>query len=151
MSRRKPAPTFEHAVHHMVHHGKHDVTELADMLGVSDSSLYRSANPYDEGANFPAKRLTGAMIAQNDFGPLYHMASRCGFVLYKISGRVRMSPDEISELQRVQSEATHSLLRFFAGEIDQHEAIQKIDAAISGMARARRSVEHGIKQEELQL
>lgn len=152
MSRRTSTPTLDHAIHRMVHHGRHSVDELADLLGWSPSSLYRAANPHDEGANFPANKLTGAMRAQGDFGPLQHMASRCGFALYRVPARVgRMQPGELADLQRAQAEAMHAIHRFFCGEIGQDEVRAAIDAAIGGLARARRAVDHGIRQEELGL
>jgi len=53
MRRRSSTPaTLEHAIHRMVHHGEHTVEELADLLGWSESSLYRASNPHDK----PLKR-----------------------------------------------------------------------------------------------
>jgi len=149
---RKTPPTLDHAIHRMVHHGHYDVTELADILGWSESSLYRSSNPHDDGANFPAKKLTGSMMAQRDFGPLMHMNQRCGFIAYPVPKKVgKMKQEDIANLQRIQAEAGHAIIQFFQGELTRHEAMQKIDAAITELARARKAVDHGIKQEELEL
>jgi len=149
--KRSPA-TLEHAIHEMVHHGEHEIDELADLLSWSESSLYRAANPYDEGANFPAKKLIPAMRAQNNFAPLFHLNQRLGFVAFPIPKRVGcMQPDELAELQTAQAAAVHAMYKFLSGEINQDEAREAIDNAIAKLARARKAVDHGIKQGELTL
>ncbi len=152
MAVRKSTPaTLQEAIHRLVLCGDLKITELADRLGWSQSSLYRAANPCDD-ANFPVTRLIPAMLAQNDFGPLHHIASRCGFALYKIPKRVgRMKPDELARLQKAQAEAVAALTKFFDGELDAGAARKAIDEAIGMLARGRRAVDHGTKQEELGL
>ena len=152
MARHSTPNTLDDAIYQMVHYGNHDINTLADMLGWSASSLYRATNLHDDGAAFPAKKLTGAMIAQHDFSPLRHMASRCGFVLYPVPKRVgRMQADEINELQLTQSQAIQALIKFFDEKATPDETRAAIDAAIGKLARGRRAVDHGIKQEELNL
>jgi len=106
MTVRKSIPaTLQDAIHHLVLCGQKKIPELADAIGWGHSSLYRAANPCDE-ANFPVGKLIPAMLAQQDFGPLHHIASRCGFVVYRIPKRMgRMKPDELSKLQIQQAEA----------------------------------------------
>jgi len=152
MARHSTPNTLDDAIYHMVHYGKQDINTLADMLGWSASSLYRATNLHDDGAAFPVKRLTGSMIAQADFGPLRHMASRCGFVLYPVPKRIgRMQASEINELQLTQSEAIQALIKFFDEKATPDETRAAIDAAIGKLARGRKAVDHGIKQEELNL
>jgi len=152
MAVRKSTPgTLQECIHRLVLCGDLCITELADRVGWSQSSLYRAANPCDE-ANFPASRLIPAMLAQNDFSPLRHIASRCGFALYKIPQKWgRMHPDELADLQKAQADAVHALSKFFASEITPEQARASIDAAIGKLARGRKAVNHGIKQEELEL
>lgn len=152
MSVRKSTPiTLQDSIHRLVLCGRLKIQELADRIGWSQSSLYRAANPCDE-ANFPVSKLIPTMQAQQDFGPLRHIASRCGFALYQIPRRIgRMRPDEIANLQQAQAEAIHAISRFFAGAITPDEARTAIDAAIGKLARSRKAVDHGIKQEELGL
>jgi len=151
MSRKRyKQVTLQHAIHDIVHNGPLDVPELADEIGCSESLLYRTSNPHDDEANFPVKRLIPAMRAQKDFGPLHHLASRCGFAIFKIPAKLgRMSQEDIAKLQLAQATAMKALCKFFDGDIDQQEAMQAIDDAIAGLARARKSVQHGTKQEEL--
>ncbi|OIO66905.1 MAG: hypothetical protein AUJ57_12090, partial [Zetaproteobacteria bacterium CG1_02_53_45] len=138
--------------HRMVHHGEHTVEELADLLGWSESSLYRASNPHDDAANFPSRKLIPAMRFQQDFGPLQHIASRCGFAIYRLPRRIgRMEATELADIQKAQVDAIHAIHQFIAGELSQAEAIEKIDTAIGGLARGRLAVNHGIKQEELGL
>lgn len=143
--------SLQDAIHHLVLGGELRITELADRLGWSESSLYRAANPCDE-ANFPVTRLIPAMLAQNDFAPLRHIAGRCGFALYKIPKKWgKMHPDELADLQKAQADAVHALSQFFSGELTPDQARAAIDRAIGKLARGRRAVDHGIKQEELEL
>jgi len=152
MARHSTPNTLDDAIYRMVHYGKHDINPLADMLGWSPSSLYRATNLHDDGASFPAKRLTGAMMAQGDFSPLRHIASRCGFVLYPLPKRIgRMQAAEINELQITQSETIQALIKFFNEESSPDETRAAIDAAIGKLARGRKAVDHGIKQGELSL
>ena len=152
MAVRNSTPaTLQDAIHRMVLAGRLNVMELADAIGWGHSSLYRAANPCDE-ANFPVSKLIPAMLAQDDFGPLRHIASRCGFALYKIPRRVgRMKPDELARLQKAQAEAVAALTKFFDGELEAPAARKAIDEAIGMLARGRRAVDHGTKQEELGL
>jgi len=147
----KPA-TFDDAIYGMVHHGHHSIEVLADMIGWNVSSLYRAANACDEQVNFPAKKLTGAMIAQQDFSPLFHMASRTGhLVIPQPKKRGRMTQDELNELQQHQLNALTALTKFFAGDMTQDDARKAIETAMGSLARGRLAVNHGIKQEELDL
>jgi len=149
--RHSTPATLQDAIHHLVLCGPVRIHELADRMGWSQSSLYRAANPCDD-TNFPVAKLIPAMQAQNDFGPLRHIASRCGFTLYRTPQKIgRMQPDEIADLQKAQAEAVHALSQFFAGDITPDQARQSIDNAISKLARGRKAVDHGIKQEELAL
>lgn len=152
MARHSTPNTLDDAIYRTVHYGKHDINLLADMLGWSASSLYRATNLHDDGASFPVKRLTGAMMAQGDFSPLHHIASRCGFVLYPLPKRIgRMQAKEINELQITQSEAIQALINFFNEKSSPDETRAAIDAAIGKLARGRKAVDHGIKQEEMSL
>jgi len=152
MAVRKSTPgTLQECIHRLVLCGQLCITELADRVGWSQSSLYRAANPCDE-ANFPAAKLIPTMQAQNDYGPLFHMAGRCGFALYKIPKKWgKMKPDELADLQKAQADAVHALSKFFANEITPDQARATIDTAIGKLERGRRAVNHGIKQEELEL
>ena len=147
----KPA-TLDDAIYGMVHHGKHGIETLADMLGWGVSSLYRASSTTDEQVKFPADKLTGSMIAQQDFSPLFHIASRCDFlVIPHPKRRGRMTQEELNELQQHQLNALQALTKFFAGDISQDAARKHIETAMGSLARGRLAVNHGIKQEELGL
>lgn len=147
----KPA-TLDDAIYGMVHHGKHSVEELADMLGWNASSLYRAANQNDEQVKFPADKLIACMLIQIDFSPLYHMASRCDqLCIPQPKKRGRMTQDELNDLQRHQLEALTALTKFFVGDIGQDDARKAIETAMGSLARGRLAVNHGLKQEELSI
>ena len=143
--------TLEQHIQLLIHHGKHSITELADAFGCSDSLLYRGSSLNDK-TNFPANKLVPSMIKQNNFDPLRHMASLCGFFLVAIPRvRGRMTTEEIAELQADQAEAFSMLLKFFQGKANQSDTFKAIEKAMGSLARGRMAVKHGIKQKELKL
>jgi len=147
----KPA-TLDDAIYGMVHHGKHSVERLADMLGWNVSSLYRAANINDEQVKFPADKLIACMTIQADFSPLYHMASRCDqLCIPQPKKRGRMTADEINTLQQHQLDAVVALTQFFAGNKAPDDTRKAIETAMGSLARGRLAVNHGTKQEELSL
>jgi len=147
----KPA-TLDDAVQGMVRHGKHSPEQLADLIGWNISSLYRAANPNDEQVKFPADKLIACMIVQEDFSPLYHMASRCDqLCIPQPKKRGRMTVDELNSLQQHQLDAVVALTQFFSGKKNPDDTRKTIEAAMGSLARGRLAVNHGIKQEELNL
>jgi len=151
MRRKIRTATLADAIYSLVHHGKLEIAELADEMGCSDSLLYRGASLNDT-TNFPLERLIPCMKLQNDFSPLYHIASRCDhIVIPQPKKRGRMKAEEVQELQQHQLNAVVALTQFFNGEVSQDDARKAIETAMGSLARGRLAVNHGIKQEELNL
>lgn len=144
-------PTLQDAIYNLVHNGGLSISELADEMGCSESLLYKGASLNDS-TNFPLKRLIPTMKRQGDFTPLFHIASRCDFLLVpQPKKRGRMRQEEIQELQQHQLNAVMALTKFFNGDTSQDDTRKAIETAMGSLARGRLAVNHGIKQEELNL
>jgi len=124
-----------------IHRAKLSVDELADLLGVSSSTLYRCGNPNDESARFPLERVIPLMEATKDYSILHHLARRTGHVVFKIPRAAARSQEKLHEFQVAFTTCFSALLSFYKDEISKEDTIAKIDALISAAAAHRRDVE----------
>ena len=129
-------------IYQTVHRSRFSVEELADAIGCSSSLLYRSANPNDPGARFPLERLLPLMNATRDFSILQHLASRAGFVLFRIPSRIRCQKTaDLNKFQSIFAQTFQALVKFKDGEISRDECLEKVDRLLSRTLELRKSVE----------
>lgn len=72
------AQTLMHVIHSMILSSNRSVTELAELAGVADSTLYNAANPADERHRFDVRWLLPLMRACGSTAPLDHLEARLG-------------------------------------------------------------------------
>ncbi len=129
-------------IYSTVHRSRFSVEELADAIGCSSSLLYRSANPNDPGARFPLERLLPLMAATRDFSILRHIASRAGFVLFKVPSRMRcQKTTDLNKYQSIFAEVFQALVKFKDGQASRDACLEQLDKFLSKTLELRKSVE----------
>lgn len=129
-----------------VHRKAESVEEIADRVGCSASLLYRCANINDAQARFPLEKLLPLMRATGDYSILKHLASRSGFILYKLPAKIK--PKKIADLNEYQgsfTDAFRALLDFKKGKITKKQCPIHIDKFLSQTIGLKKGVE-GVEQ-----
>lgn len=124
--------TLNHVIAHTVRRfaGPEGMERLADTLGIGASMLYRISNPCDEGAHLSTRHLVPLMKATGDASILGHLASRMGYLLYRLP-RVRTAREgEIARLQESQAKAIQMVLGFYAKTQNAEETMDALQAEI---------------------
>ena len=130
------------ALYGTIHRKKESVEEIADRVGCSASLLYRCCNVNDSQARFPLEKLLPLMRSVNDYSILRHLASRSGFILYKLPSRIKHNrAADLNKYQSLFTETFRSLLRFKDGEISKGECLKNIDRLLSSTVGIRKGIE----------
>ena len=125
-----------------VHRKKLSVEEIADELGCSSSLLYRCSNPNDSQARFPLEKVLPLMRVTRDYSILKHLASRSGFVLYKIPSRIKYNKiGDLNKYQSICADTFRALLDFKNEKISKEVCLRQIDEMLSGTVEIRKGIE----------
>ncbi len=117
--------------------------ELAEMLGLSLSYLYRACNPDDVAAQLKLSALLPFLKLTKNYNPLRFLARRCGFVLVPIPKRVpRMGPATVAALQAEFLECQTQIFKYSQGEVTKSEMQKEIYRMIETLIRLDRQVEN---------
>ena len=82
------------------------------------------------------------MNATHDFSILQHLASRAGFILFRIPSRIRCQKTaDLNKFQSIFAQTFQSLIKFRDGEISRDECLGQIDRLLSKTLELRKSVE----------
>jgi hypothetical protein len=76
--------TVRDVIKEMVINKNQTVTELADMLGCSDNSLYRYGLDGDSGTDMPVSKVIPLTHATRNLALIKHLANSCGCIVIKI-------------------------------------------------------------------
>jgi len=126
-----------------IHKKKKSIEQIADEVGCSPSLLYRCANINDLDARFPLERLLPLMRSAGDFSVLKHLASRSGYLLYKLPARIKFQ--KIADLNKYQSLLTDTfrgVLNFKDGRIRGKDCLSQIDELLTKTIELRRGIEN---------
>jgi hypothetical protein len=116
--------------------------ELAQMLGMSTSHLYRACNPDDDGAHLRLMSLLPFMRLTKNFGPLRWLARACGFVVVALPKRPRaIGPDTVAAVQRDMLDMTKALLDYNDGAASRADALDAVYAAIEKLIIVQKTIE----------
>ena len=125
-----------------VHRRKKSVEEIADRVGCSSSLLYRCSNPNDSQARFPLEKVLPLMLTTGDYGILKHLASRSGFVLYKIPARIKYNKTgDLNKYQSIFADTFRALLDFKEGRISKEKCLSQMDGFLGKTVEIRRGIE----------
>jgi len=124
-----------------VHKKSISIDEIADAIGCSSSLLYRCANVNDPQARFPVERILPLMRFVKDYSILRHLASRSGFLLYKLPSKIKYN--KAADLNRFQSLFTNvfrSLLDLKQGKISKEQCLSQVDEFLGRTIEIRESI-----------
>jgi len=143
-----PRKSLPQTIWETVHKSKLSVPELADEVGCSVDTLYKTAN-----VNMPAELKVSWLIplirATGNASILKHIATRLGYVLVRVPRARRMKPEEIADHQRTLADYQAALIRFNNGELNAEEVHEIVDKALTEVARAKKMVEADTPQQSL--
>ncbi len=147
--------TLKTELYQTVHKARLSVEQLAELLNVSASYLYRSVLEGDSGCRFPVDLLLPLMHATKDFRVLDLLNRRCDRVTAKLP-RIRKAKTNATlvagEVQRNFSTLMVEILQYFAepDEAKVAEIEERIHAHVGEMLTLRKAVQT-YKQRELEL
>ncbi len=94
--------TLKTELYQTVHNSRLSVEELAELLNVSTSYLYRSVLEGESGCRFPVELLLPLMRATKDYRVLEYLNSRCDRVTAKLPRVARLKKLEPREASKIQ-------------------------------------------------
>ena len=137
-------------VYKLIHRGKNDIEELAEVLGISTNYLYKMGLPEEHGSHsaIGLRRLVALMKAQGDNSILRHLCKRFGGVLVKLPRVARDKRDQIeiiSDYQETTAGVIQLMIDYF-NEPASHELrdrlIEKLYRITEKSVGIRKRVEH---------
>lgn len=132
------------------------IDQLAELMNVERSSLYRALNPYDDKANFPAKLLIPLMRNKKNVSILESMAYSFGYVLVKVPTGSFKKVDEmalITDFQYLCTEVVKQLLNYFNkdnGAEQQKSLVIDLNRVLKHTATIREYITRDVRQIELE-
>lgn len=109
-SNRRPPTTYDEAVYDMVHKSNVFPKQLADALGIGESTLYNAANPHMPETSLARKHIIPATRLTKNFAILDYMEHACGRVAFEIP-KVGNSFSEVAMEAAAATEHFGALLR----------------------------------------
>jgi hypothetical protein len=130
---------------------KKSVAQLADELGVAESTLYRYGLEGESGAEFPLKRLIPLMNAAADYLLLHHIANRCGFALVKLDRTRALKTKDPEVINEIQGRFAAMMAEFcsYTADASREETLALLDTIdmhmtdVASMRRAVKTYKHG--------
>jgi hypothetical protein len=92
-----------------IHRNKKPIAEIAELMGVSQPSLYRYGLENESGAEMPLSRLIPLMRATSNYSILERIAYLCGFILVKMPRFRARKMDEIDMIDGYQGTTVRAL------------------------------------------
>ncbi len=105
----KAATTYDEAVYEVVHHSIIPPKQIADALGIGESTLYNAANPHMSETTLGRKHIIPITRLTHNFAILDYMEHACGRVAFEIP-RVDGSFSEVAREASVATERFGRLL-----------------------------------------
>ena len=133
------------SLHLTVHGSKKSVEHLADVMGISASSLYRACLDGESGCRFPLDLLIPLMQATGNYSVLDHINARCERItvsLPRVRGLKRKDADAVNKIQANFNAAFGEFLKFWIepGQVEKAELLKALHAHQCDVEAMKRSV-----------
>ena len=139
--------TLKQVIYKTLHHSKISISEIADELGLSESSLYRWGLPEPSGSKMPLEYLLPLMRVTRNYGILKHIANRAGFLLVKmprVAKNKKKEREQVFEYSELTTKAVRKLIEYF--EDPTLERRQEIEDILIRVAEESISIKKGIER-----
>jgi len=142
---------LKYELYKTIHRNKIPVKKIADLIGISENYLYRSAIDSEEspsGARFPLELLTPLMKATNNYSVLKYICSLNGFMAIKMPKFKNHKGDEIelvNSYQQKSCDAIKKLTDFFNAPTSDN-FISLNDALLDVMAESEKARRYAMKK-----